>query len=49
MKGESRQMQARRMRKYNASLRKCIEGKNREKVTFDKKIAENVLVVIVEK
>lgn len=34
------------MRKYNTSLRECIEGKNREQLTFNKKIAENVLVVV---
>ena len=37
------------MRRYNIGLRECMEGKNREKVIFDKKIAENFLGVIIEK
>lgn len=49
MKDESGQIYDRRMRWYNKSLRECKKGKNREKVTFEEKMAENFLVVIIEK
>lgn len=48
MKDESRQIYDRRMRWYNKTLRDCRKGKNREKVAFEEKMAENFLVVIIK-